>query len=320
MKVINAKYEILTDISEGGIKELKHIESIGRNCYKSENRITEDGESAKKFVSMLIKNGHEAMIEHVSVSVRFTVDRGVSHELVRHRLASWAQESTRYCNYSKGQFGKEITVIKPCFWEEGSPEYKIWETAMQQAEDSYMELLKAGASAEKARSILPNSLKTEVNMTANIREWRTFFKLRTDVAAHPQMREVAIPLLMEFKERMPVFFDDITLKEEETPKTLIYWEEGSISDVWLNDKKVENGANVTLKPGDKIAATATESVEWQALIGNTRFALGESPEVEATVPVSFTSGSIFFTGVTTGEITVYDGDNKSSADWNWRVC
>lgn len=115
MKIIKAGYEILTPISEGGIEELQHIEKIGRVCYKSENKITEDGESAKKFVKMIIDKGHEAMIEHSSLSVKFTVDRGVSHELVRHRIASFAQESTRYCNYSKDKFGKEITVIEPCF-------------------------------------------------------------------------------------------------------------------------------------------------------------------------------------------------------------
>ena len=111
MNILKAGFEILTPISEGGIDELKHIEKIGRVCYKSEGNITEDGESAKKFVKMLIERGHEAMIEHSSLSVKFTVDRGVSHELVRHRIASFAQESTRYVNYSLEKFGNEINVI-----------------------------------------------------------------------------------------------------------------------------------------------------------------------------------------------------------------
>ena len=118
MRIIQPSYEILTEISEGGIKELQLIEKIGRVCYKSEDKITEDGESAKKFVQMLIGRGHEAMIEHSTLSVKFTVDRGVSHELVRHRIASFAQESTRYCNYSKDKFDNGITFIKPFFFEE----------------------------------------------------------------------------------------------------------------------------------------------------------------------------------------------------------
>ena len=111
MNLIKPSYKILTEISANGIKELQHIEKIGRVCYKSEDKITDDGESAKKFVNMLIKNGHEAMIEHSTLSVKFVVDRGVSHEMVRHRIASFAQESTRYCNYSKDKFDNEINVI-----------------------------------------------------------------------------------------------------------------------------------------------------------------------------------------------------------------
>ena len=105
MKTLKAGYEILTPISENGLAELQHIERIGRVCYKSEGKITQDGESAKKFVKMLIDRGHEAMLEHSTLSVKFTVDRGVSHEIVRHRIASFAQESTRYVNYSLDKFG-----------------------------------------------------------------------------------------------------------------------------------------------------------------------------------------------------------------------
>ena len=209
MRIIKAGYEVLTQISEGGINELRHIEQIGRVCYKSEDKITEDGESAKKFVKMLIDRGHEAMIEHSSLSVKFTVDRGVSHELVRHRIASFAQESTRYCNYSKDKFGNEITVIKPLFFEEGPDKYIDWKSAMSLAEQHYFELLSKGASPQEARSVLPNSTKTEITITANYREWRNFFKLRTAKAAHPQMREVTIPLLAELKSKLPVIFDDI---------------------------------------------------------------------------------------------------------------
>ena len=214
MKIIKPSYEILTPISDGGIKELQHIEKIGRVCYKSEDRITDDGETAKKFVKMLINNGHEAMIEHSSLSVKFVVDRGVSHELVRHRIASFAQESTRYCNYSKDKFGNEITVIEPCFWNEDTGFYECWKVSCEQSERYYFELLNGGATPQQARTVLPNSLKTEITITANYREWRNFFKLRTAEASHPQMREVTIPLLKELKTLIPIIFDDIEVKNE----------------------------------------------------------------------------------------------------------
>ncbi len=213
MRIIKPSYEILTEISYGGIKELQHIEKIGRVCYKSEDKITEDGESAKKFVKMLIGRGHEAMIEHSSLSVKFTVDRGVSHELVRHRIASFAQESTRYCNYSKDKFDNGITFIKPFFFGENTQNYKEWIYAMGIAEKSYLQMLKDGATPQEARSVLPNSTKTEITITANYREWRNFFKLRTAKAAHPQMQEVTRPLLKELKTRLPIIFDDIEVEE-----------------------------------------------------------------------------------------------------------
>ena len=216
MKVIKPSFEVLTQISPFGIRELQHIEKIGRVCYKSEDKITEDGESAKKFVSMLIKRGHEAMIEHGSISVKFICDRGVSHELVRHRIASFAQESTRYCNYSQDKFGSELTFIKPCFWEEGSDEYRDWEYSVATAERCYMDLLGHGATPQEARSVLPNSLKTEITITANYREWRNIFKLRTAMAAHPQMREIMCPLLLYFQEHISVLFDDITCLDYST--------------------------------------------------------------------------------------------------------
>lgn len=210
MKIINAMYEILTNISEGGIEELKTIEKIGRVCYKSEDKIEDNGSSAKRFVSMLINRGHEAMLEHSTLSVKFIVDRGVSHELVRHRIASFAQESTRYCNYSKDKFGNEITFIKPLFFETNTEQYSLWYNACENSESSYFDLLIHGCTPQEARSVLPNSLKTEVVFTANYREWRNFFKLRVAETAHPQMREVTRPLLDELKTRIPVIFDDIT--------------------------------------------------------------------------------------------------------------
>lgn len=214
MRIIQAGYEILTPISEGGLAELQHIERIARTCYKSEDMITDDGESARKMVAMLIRRGHFAMIEHSSLAVKFVVDRGVSHELVRHRIASFAQESTRYCNYSKDKFGKGITFIKPFFFAEDTQAYKEWLCAMEHAEQQYMSLVNSGVLPQEARSVLPNSTKTEIVLTANYREWRNFFILRTDKAAHPQMREVTVPLLGELKKRIPVIFDDLCCDEE----------------------------------------------------------------------------------------------------------
>ena len=209
MKIINASYEIVNKDKINGIEILKDIEAVGRTCYKSEANITDD--SAKKFVAMLIDRGHEAMIEHNAISVRFICDRGVSHELVRHRLASFGQESTRYCNYSKNKFGNELTFIKPIFnkYNCDAGMYDTFEDTCRFIEKRYFEMLKHGATPQEARSILPNSLKTEIVMTMNLREWRHFFKLRCDKAAHPQTREIANMILKEFKEKIPVIFDDL---------------------------------------------------------------------------------------------------------------
>ena len=205
MNIIPASYQILTPLD--GMDILKYIERIGRVCYKSEDKITDD--SCTRFVKMLIDRGHEAMLEHYSLSVLFICDRGVSHEIVRHRLASFAQESTRYCNYSQDKFGNELTFVKPIFYETGNPDGAIWETTCRKIEGMYFGLLKQGSSPQEARSILPNSLKTEVVMTANLREWRHFFKLRTADTAHLQMRELTRPLCTELKRLIPVVFDDI---------------------------------------------------------------------------------------------------------------
>lgn len=204
MKIINASYEILTSINRGEI--LKKLELIGRVCYKSEDKISENSESS--FIKNIIQSGHESVIEHYSISVRFICDRGVSHEIVRHRIASFSQESTRYCNYTKDKFENQITFIKPCFWDENSLNYEIWKEMIQMSEKKYFELIQNGAKPEEARSILPNSLKTEIVVTMNLREWRHFFKLRTSPKAHPQMRELSIPLMLEMKKALPeIFFD-----------------------------------------------------------------------------------------------------------------
>lgn len=205
MKIIEPSIEILSDVNSNEI--MKNVEICGRVCYKSENRISE--ESSKKFIKRIIASGHESVLEHEKITVKFICDRGISHEIVRHRIASYSQESTRYCNYSQDKFGNELTLIRPFFWKEDEKKYEIWCDVMKKIEDSYNELISLGAKPEEARSILPNSLKTEIVVTMNIRELRHFLKLRTSKNAHPQMREVANKLLKYVKETLPVFFEDI---------------------------------------------------------------------------------------------------------------
>lgn len=290
MKLIKPSFEILEQ-KPGLDGLLQHIERCGRTCYKSEDKITE--ESAPKFVDMLVKRGHTAMVEHGTVylkysitlegsmnmankyhfnkystvtigneplcggepqeykdayittnyrvllqndwlddlkyqceptehhvkriTVKFTCDRGVSHEFVRHRVFSFAQESTRYCNYSKDKFGKECTFIIPCWLDlpEGSVSYPeipifrerhgnvvgIFLNNLYWAEANYFDLLEQGWIAQQARAVLPNSLKTELIMTGTIEQWEGFFKLRCAKDAHPQARELAVPLYEEFVKR-----------------------------------------------------------------------------------------------------------------------
>ncbi len=225
MKIIEPSIEILDKIN--GEEILKKLELIGRVCYKSENNITDD--SAERFISNIIKRGHESVLEHVSISVRVVCDRGVSHEIVRHRVASYSQESTRHCNYSKDKFSDEITVIEPCWFKSSIGDLNKyaknktyensqnilneeieWIDIIQEIENNYFMFLEdENWTPEQARSVLPNSLKTEIVMTMNLREWRHFFKLRCAKASHPQAREVANMILKEFKSNIPIIFDDI---------------------------------------------------------------------------------------------------------------
>ncbi len=191
MRIIKPYYVIEDEIDAKRI--MLGIERAGRTCYKSEGRIG-DG-TAEKFIAAIIKRGHESVLEHEKVTVRFICDRGVTHELVRHRIASYSQESTRYCNYAQDKFGSELTFIKPCFWADDSENMRLWEETMQGIENTYNKMISAGAKPEEARSILPNSLKTEIVVTMNMREWRHYFKLRTSPAAHPQIREISTALL-----------------------------------------------------------------------------------------------------------------------------
>jgi thymidylate synthase (FAD) len=205
MKIISPSFEILSPVDRAA---LGLVELAGRTCYKSEDKIT--AESAGPFVSKICNTfKHESVIEHSLLTVKFICDRGVSHELVRHRLCAFSQESTRYCNYSRDKFGREITVIKPLFFEPDSPKYNAWGNAMQAAENAYFALIDLGASPQEARSVLPNSLKTEIVVSANWREWRHIFRLRTSDKAHPQMREIMRPLHEQMAAALPEIFAEV---------------------------------------------------------------------------------------------------------------
>ena len=201
MLVIKPSFTIESEID--GEELLKRLEWYGRVCYKSEDKITP--ESARKLIASILKNGHESVIEHETITVRIICDRGVSHEIVRHRIGSYSQESTRYCNYQS----KGVQFIEPLFFTASSLKYNAWFWAMEDAERHYLSLLAAGATPQEARSVLPNSLKTEIVITYNLREWRHFFRLRCSPKAHPQMREITIPLLKEFQRLIPIIFDGL---------------------------------------------------------------------------------------------------------------
>ena len=205
MKIIEPSVELVDDFD--AVAVMKKIERAGRVCYKSEGNIKTD--SAEKFIRNIIKRGHESVIEHAAVSFKIICDRGVTHELVRHRLASFSQESTRFCDYSAGKFGGELTFIRPCFWSDDDENFKLWRTTMELVEKIYLAMRAAGTKPEEARSILPNSLKTEIFVTMNLRELRHFLKLRTAKAAHPQMRQVALKMYEILVEKLPAVFGDI---------------------------------------------------------------------------------------------------------------
>lgn len=200
MRLIEPSVEVLDYTHD----PLQLIELCGRVCYKSEDRITDD--SAERFVRQILKSGHESVLEHAKATVRVVCDRGVSHEIVRHRIASYSQESTRYCNYSG-----EMTFIKPTFVDVSH--YQAWLLAMRDAEEKYKLMIARGAKPEEARSVLPNSLKTEIVMTMNLREWRHFFKLRLSKRAHPQMREVAALIYTELRRVIPIVFDELEVQD-----------------------------------------------------------------------------------------------------------
>ena len=210
MRLIKSKVEILDNLN--GEEIIDKIAKVARTCYKSEDNST--SERDRELVKRLIKSGHEAMIEFADITVKFTCSRAISHELVRHRLCSFAQESQRYCNYSKDKFNHEIRFIIPS-WLTNKDGIKsvIFTKSLSAAEHDYFALLTEGCTAQEAREVLPNATKTEINMKANLREWRHFIRLRGGHAAHPQIREITKLILEEFSKRYPVFFSDLSIEE-----------------------------------------------------------------------------------------------------------
>jgi len=203
MKVVKQGFEVITPLNREVV--LKRLERIGRTCYKSEDRITPG--SASRFVKLIVQNGHEAILEHASITVKFITDRGISHQIVRHRIASYAQESTRYCNYIKDKFDGQITVIEPPGLKGDTK--NLWFSSCAYAEVSYFGMINDGITPEIARAVLPTCLKTELVVTMNLREWRHFLRLRTDSHSHPQIVSLVTPLLELFKKELPEVFEDI---------------------------------------------------------------------------------------------------------------
>lgn len=204
MRIVEPSFEIVAATPNA----TQIIERAGRCCYQSDHKIEPGSDAA--FIAKILKREHESVIEHASMTVRFICDRGVSHELVRHRLAAYSQESTRYCDYGDD----EISFIKPLGVDEHRVNLYSWEGAMADAEATYKLLRMRFVKPEIARSVLPNALKTEIVMTANFREWRHVFRLRTAKAAHPQMRQLMRPLLAECRKRWPGVFDDVGALED----------------------------------------------------------------------------------------------------------
>ena len=196
MKLIEQSYEILAFPPDA----LHLIELAGRTCYQSEPK----GEPGP-FVRMIRDRGHHSVLEHANVTVRITTNRAITHELVRHRICSFSQESTRYVRYNG-----DMEFIRPVWWDTCVSEQKriLFCSACTESERIYQRLLLNGCRPEEARDVLPNALATRIVMTANMREWMHVFQLRTSKAAHPQIRELMLAIQVDFAERWPAIFDE----------------------------------------------------------------------------------------------------------------
>ena len=228
MKLIRPSVDIPEHID--GVQILKTLEKIARTCYKSEDKITEDDSSARKLIGTIMQVHHESILEFVDITVKFTCSRVTSQSIVRHRLGSYAQESTRYCNYSKDKFDNQLTFIIPQWsmlsqgeytvddvLENAEPRDCIFLENCKNAELTYNRLVKVGCRAEEARDVLPFCTKTEINVKYNLREWRHFFELRCSSKAHPEIRLLARTLLKRFHEEIPLIFDELYERYIEQP-------------------------------------------------------------------------------------------------------
>ena len=213
MKIIDPTFEFVHVLSREDAYRI--MATAARNCYRAELNATP--KTDEETVEKIMRLGHLSVIEHVTVTVNIICDRGVTHELVRHRLASYSQESSRFCNYSGDKFGRELTFIRPSWVVATSSEepvdesekYQDWLAHMFACEKAYMAMLDHGASAQEARAVLPNSLATKIAMTANLREWIHVFRLRVALPAHPDMRQVMKPILMDMLDEYPHVFQGV---------------------------------------------------------------------------------------------------------------
>lgn len=207
MQIVQSKIKPLTPIN--GPKIIKHIERCARTCYKSQDRITKDDESARKILKTLMDNHHEAMIEHYYITMNYVSNIASYKDLTRHRPASYAIESTRYCNYSKNKFGNNIKFLDPIEIPKDSREYQLWIEAMKKIEEVYIMMAKLGCKPDQLSLLLPQSTAAEFNITANLREWKHIFELRALGHARPCIKQIMIPTLELFHQRIPIIFDSV---------------------------------------------------------------------------------------------------------------
>ncbi len=209
MKLIEPKIEVERF---DGTKIMKRIERACRTCYRSEDKITED--SYKTLLTNCINRGHESILEHEKITIRCTCDIGFYKDLTRHRLASFSNESTRYCNYGKDKFDNQLKVIMPCNIDPNSDLFETWKKTMEEIEKGYLKMSEAGASADQLRTVLPHGTAAEINMTANIREWKHILSLRANNHSHPSIQQLMIPFLLLLKKEMPEIFGDVEYNEK----------------------------------------------------------------------------------------------------------
>lgn len=214
MKIIKPSFEILSPANViDGVRMLYHIESMARISHRSEDKQTP--ETWKRFIpAVVMQHGDWSVVEHASATVLFRMDRGIVFELVRHRLFSFTQESTRFVNGRKS-YPDGLEFIQPENLR-NNPSQWHWEQACRQAETEYLDMLEQGIRPQEARSVLPNSLAATIAVTGNLRNWRHLLIMRTTQETHPDFKVITLPLLEEFKQRVPLLFDDIIPNQKQS--------------------------------------------------------------------------------------------------------